>query len=137
MLRRDFISKIIEQMVSAVARLLKIDIEKEQEKFLKNFDEMLDTYYQISDEELEKLLASHDERDAMLLDEKLKNLQLRLFINAGLVFIGQNQIEKAKTCLKIIERIQAKHSDVFEFPSEESLKIGEDIFNLKKTLAEI
>ncbi len=130
MLRRDFISKIIEQMVNAIARLIKIDIEKDQEKFLENFDELLDTYYQISDNELEALLEKHDERDAMLLDEKLKNLQLRLFINAGRVFVQQNQIEKAKTCLKIIERIQTRHSDVFEFPSEESLKIGEEIEEL-------
>jgi len=134
MLRRDFISKIIEQMVNAIARLLKIDIEKEQEKFLENFDELLDIYYQISDDELEKLLEPNDERDAMLLDEKLKNLQLRLFINAGLVFIRQNQIEKARICLKIIERIQVKHSDVFEFPSDESLKIEEEIERLNSFL---
>jgi len=134
MLRRDFISKIIEQMVNALARLLKIDIEKEQEKFLENFDELLDTYYLISDEELEKLLESNEERDAILLDEKLKNLQLRLFINAGLVFVRINQTEKAKICVKIIERIQAKHSDVFEFPSEESLKIEEEFERLNAQL---
>ena len=131
MLRRDFISKIIEQMVNAVARLLQVDIEKEQEKFLENFDELLDTYYRISNEELEKLLENHDERDAMLLDEKLKNLQLRLFTSAGLVFVEKNQSEKARTCLKIIERMQERHSDVFEFPNEESLKIEEEIFKLK------
>lgn len=137
MLRRDFISKIIEQMVNAIARMIQIDIEKEQEKFLENFDKLLDTYFQISSDELEKLLENHDERDAMLLDEKLKNLQLRLFTNAGLVFFKKKQFEKAKICFKIIERVRAEHSDVFEFPNEESVKIEDGIFKLKNILSEV
>ena len=136
MLRRDFISKIIEQMVNAVARLLKTDIENEQEKFLEDFNEFLRIYFQFPDENLAQLLEENEERDAFLLDEKLKNQLLHLFANAGLVYVNVNlnQIEKAKTSLKIIERIQNQHSDLFEFPSEESEKLKMKINQLKAGL---
>ena len=137
MLRRDFISKIIEQMVNAVARLLKTDIEEEQEKFLEDFNELLKTYFKFSNDDLEKLLEENEERDALLLDEKLKNQLLHLFANAGLVYVNVNlnQIEKAKTSLKIIERIQNQHSDLFEFPSEESEKLEMKIEKLKSQIS--
>ncbi len=134
MLRRDFISKIIEQMVNAIARLLKIDFEKNTEKFLDEFDVLLDTYFQISDEELEKLWDENEERDALLLDEKLKNQMIHLFVNAGLAFQKTQQEEKAKKCLKIIERIQNQHSNLYEFPSAESLKVQEKIETLTKKI---
>ncbi|MBA5628852.1 hypothetical protein [Moheibacter lacus] len=135
MLRRDFISKIIEQMVNAVARLIKIDIENDQEKFLENFEEFLSTYFQISDKNLTKLLEENEERDAFLLDEKLKNQLMLLFVQAGIVFQKSNQTEKAKSCVKIIERIQNQHSDIYEFPSEESEKLGEKMEKLKSLLS--
>lgn len=134
MLRRDFISKIIEQMVNAVARLIKIDIENDQEKFLENFEEFLSTYFKISDAELEKLWEENEERDAFLLDEKLKNQLMLLFVQAGIVFQKSNQSEKAKSCVKIIERIQNQHSDIFEFPSEETEKLEEKIEELRNQL---
>src|SRR5690606_8815373 len=137
MLRRDFISKIIEQMVNSVARLLKTDIENEQEKFLEDFNEFLRIYFQFPDENLAQLLEKNEERDAFLLDEKLKNQLLHLFANAGLVYVNVNlnQIEKAKTSLKIIERIQNQHSDLFEFPSEESEKLEMKIEKLTQHIA--
>lgn len=134
MLRRDFISKIIEQMVNAVARLIKIDIENDQEKFLENFEEFLSTYFKISDAELEKLWEENEERDAFLLDEKLKNQLMLLFVHGGLVYVNSNELDKAKSCLKIIERIQNQHSDIYEFPSEEGEKLGEKMEGLKNGL---
>ena len=129
MLRRDFISKIIEQMVNSIARLLKKEIE--QEDFKKGFEEFLSTYFQLSSGELEKLVEENKERDAFLLDEKLKNQLIHLFVQAGFVFQKSNQTEKAKTCVKVIERIQNQHSDIFEFPNEESEKLGEKMEELK------
>ena len=38
MLKQDFLSKIIEQIVESIARILKIDHEKETEKFLNQMD---------------------------------------------------------------------------------------------------
>ncbi len=131
MLRRDFISKIIEQMVNAVARLLELNIKEEPQKFLNQFDELINTYFQLNDKELSLLLENDEERDALLLDEKLKNYQIRMFINAGFVFIETKQLSKAEICIQIIERVQQQHSNVFEFPTAESSKINEDFKELK------
>lgn len=131
MLRRDFISKIIEQMVNAVARLLELNIKNEPEKFFNQFDELMLTYFKLNSEELHLLLENHDERDALLLDEKLKNYQIRMFLNAGFAFVEMKNLVKAEICVQIIERIQNQHSNVFEFPSAESSKINQDLIALK------
>lgn len=134
MLRRDFISKIIEQMVNAVARLLNIDYEKETEKFLDKFDELLTTYFELNHTELKRLLKTDEKRDALLLDEKLKNFQLQTFARAGLAYLKIKNIQNAKDCLEIINRIQHQHSDVFEFPNVESVKLSEEIKLLSSRL---
>lgn len=134
MLRKDFISKIIEQMLNAIARLMKIDNEKETEKFLGVFDEILKTYYDLHSDEMDNLLLPDEKRDAMLLDEKLKNFQLRMFVQAGFAYLKTDDLKQAKNCLSIIERIQHEHSDVFEFPTEEHKKLKEDIEKLREKL---
>lgn len=134
MLRRDFISKIIEQMVNAVARLLELNVKEEPQKFHIQFDELLQTYFSLNSNELNLLLEENEERDALLLDEKLKNYQIRMFINAGFAFIETQQSDKSKTCIQIIERIQQQHSHVFEFPTVESSKISQDLINLKELI---
>lgn len=131
MLRRDFISKIIEQMVNAVARLLELNVKEEPQKFLIQFDELLQTYFSLNSNEIKLLLEENGERDALLLDEKLKNYQIRMFINAGFAFIETKQSEKVKVCIQIIERIQQQHSNVFEFPTSETSKIEQEIKSLK------
>lgn len=134
MIRQDFISKIIEQMVTSIARMLKLDYEKETRDYLNSFEELLKSYYKISSAQLEKLLEIDSERDAFLLDEKTKNLQLKLFLNAGLAFHLENEKQKARYCLKIIERIQEQNTRVFEFPSSENLQLNEEILQLKHLL---
>lgn len=134
MLRRDFISKIIEQMVNAVARLLELNGKEEPQKFLNQFDELLPTYFGLNSDELNKLLEPNDERDALLLDEKLKNYQIRMLLNAGFAFVETNQSEKSRLCTQIIERIQQQHSNVFEFPTAESSKINTDLIELKELI---
>lgn len=131
MLRRDFISKIIEQMVNAVTRLLELNGKEEPQKFLNQFDELINTYFKLNPEELNLLLENEEERDALLLDEKLKNYQIRMFINAGFAFVETLDTAKTQLCLQIIERIQERHSHVFEFPSPESLKIEQELKKLK------
>lgn len=135
MLRRDFISKVIEQMVNAVARLLELNVKEEPKKFLIQFDELLQTYFSLNSNKLNFLLENNEERDALLLDEKLKNYQIRMFINAGFAFIETKQSDKANVCIQIIERIQQQHSNVFEFPSAESSKINSDLIELKELVA--
>lgn len=135
MLRRDFISKIIEQMVNAVTRLLELNAKEEPQKFLNQFDELMNTYFKLNPEELNLLLENEEERDALLLDEKLKNYQIIMFINAGFAFIKIQQSDKAKLCVQIIERIQQQHSNVFEFPTTESSKISQDLIELKELVS--
>lgn len=131
MLRKDFISKIIEQMVNAVARLLELNVKEEPQKFLIQFDELMQTYFSLNSNEIKLLLEENGERDALLLDEKLKNYQIRMFINAGFAFIETKQSDKVKVCIQIIERIQQQHSNVFEFPTAETSKIEQEIKSLK------
>lgn len=135
MLRRDFVSKIIEEFANAISRMLKLDYIEDKKKFLLNFEESLQTYFQIPSEELNLLLQDHEERDVFLLDEKLKNHLMSLFIRAGLAFINENELEKAKFCLKIIKRIQIQHSTMYEFPNEDTLKISVELAELKEKLS--
>jgi len=135
MLRRDFVSKIIEQMVNAVARLLELNIEEPQ-KFADEFDELLQIYFRLKAEDLGLLLEKNEERDALLLDEKLKNYQIKLFIQAGFTFVYAQELPKAKLCVGIIRRIQQQHSHVFEFPSIENSKLNQELIELEALISE-
>lgn len=134
MLRQDFISKIIEQLFTAIAKLLNIDVEKETEMYLASFEELLKTYFKIHSESLAKLLEEDEERDAFLLDEKLRTTQLIMFCQAGLGYFKLNELEKAQICLNIIERIQTQQAKIFEFPSSESAKLEAEIESLQMKL---
>lgn len=122
-------------MVNAVARLLELNGKEEPQKFLNQFDELMNTYFKLNSDKLNLLLENEEERDALLLDEKLKNYQIRMFIDAGFAFIETEQSEKAKICVQIIERIQQQHSNVFEFPTIESSKITQDLIELKELIS--
>ena len=93
---------------------------------MENFDESLHTYFKISSEDLDKLLEENEDRDVFLLDEKLRNQLLSLFIRAGLALLYSHEKSKAEKCLEIVKRIQKQHSTLYEFPSEESLRIEEE-----------
>lgn len=137
MLRRDFISKIIEEFVNAISRMLKLDYRKEKKKFLENFDESLHTYFKISSEDLDKLLEENEDRDVFLLDEKLRNQLLSLFIRAGLALLYSHEKSKAEKCLEIVKRIQKQHSTLYEFPSEESLRIEKEWNQLRNEIKQL
>lgn len=136
MLRRDFISKVIEQMLNVIARMLKLNVKEEPQKFLDDFEELLQTYFKLKKEELSLLLEDDKERDSLLLDEKLKNYQIKLFIQAGFAFMYINESGKAKFCVEIIRRIQHQHRHLFEFPSEENSKLNQDLVELKNLISE-
>lgn len=137
MLRRDFISKIIEEFVNAISRMLKLDYRKENKKFLENFDESLHTYFKISSEDLDKLLEENEDRDVFMLDEKLRNQLLSLFIRAGLALLHSHEKSKAEKCLEIVKRIQKQHSTLYEFPSEESLRIEKEWNQLRNEIKQL
>lgn len=125
---------MVEQMVNAVARLLDTDYEKETLKYLELFDEFLLTYYKIPDGKLEKLLESNEEREELFSDEKLKNFQLKLFTETGFAYLKQNNPQRAKTCLLLIDRIQSLNKEVFEFPHSEIENLEEEIRRLRKSI---
>lgn len=134
MLKQDFLSKIIEQIVESIARILKMDHEKETEKFLNQMDGFLQTYFQVSSENLEVLIEANEKTDAFLTDEKLRNFNLSLFTKAGLAYFNQGKVIRANTCLQIIRKIQNHPSNVFEFPSNESRAIEFLIEELQQKL---
>lgn len=132
MLRRDFMLKLIEQFAKMVAKLLELDYVEKPQIFKNDFDALIRDYYKINPDELKLLLTEDPDRDALLLDEKSKNSQFSVFSRAGLVFFRNKEEAKALICIKIIERIQKHHNDLFEFPNGESKKIEVEISELKK-----
>lgn len=132
MLRRDYMLKLIEQFAKIVAKLLNLDYVSEPQLFTENFDELLKSYFKLSPDELSMLLTEDEKRDALLLDENSKNSQLSLFARAGIAYFSNNDFEKAKICLKIIERIEQEHQGLFEFPNPERQKIHDEIDELRK-----
>lgn len=135
MLRRDYMLKLIEQFAKMVAKLLDSDFENEPETFYSDFNSLLKDYFKIKPDELDLLLKEDPARDAMLLDEHSKNSQLLLFARSGFVFAEKGEIERARICMEIIERIKTHHSSLFEFPNSESIKIEEEIQRLKDSLS--
>lgn len=135
MLRRDYMLKLIEQFAKMVAKLLDSDFENEPETFYSDFNSLLKDYFKIKPDELDLLLKEDAARDAMLLDEHSKNSQLLLFARSGFVFAEKGEIERARICMEIIERIKTHHSSLFEFPNSESIKIEEEIQRLKDSLS--
>lgn len=134
MLKKDFISKIIEQIVDSIAKILKIDHEKQAEEFLLQMEIFLQTYFQISSENLNSLLESDDKNDAYLHNEQLNNFYLNLFAKAGLAYFHQGKKEQANICLQIISEIQKNQSNIFQFPSDQSIKIETLIKELQQNL---
>lgn len=131
MLRRDFVSKIIEEFANSISKILKLDYIQDKKKFLSNFEESLQTYFHLSPENLSELLLENEEQDIFLLDEKLKNHLMSLFLRAGLVFLNSNEKPNAKICLEICQRIKNQHSTLFEFPGIESAKIQKEWLELE------
>lgn len=136
MLKRNFTSLMVEQMVNAVSRLFETDYEKETQKYLELFDEFLLTYYKIPNGQLEKLLEKEEEREELFTDEKLKNFQLKLFTEAGFAYLKQGKPEKMQTCLTLIDRIQSLHKEMYEFPHSETENLQEEIERLKEAAAD-
>lgn len=121
-------------MVEMIARMMKMDVEKDSEEFLVVFNELLKSFYQISDEELENLINENPEKDQLLFEENLRNSQLQLFLKAANAYFNSGDWGKVKICLKIIDRIQSQPTKLFEFSPNESLRMEDEIVSLKNKL---
>ena len=133
MIRKDFISKYIEELGKSLARLIAYEVGDEDENFIFHFNEMLRSYYRIDDNELAILLEADQERDQFLFSDELKKKSIRTYLKASKIYtvIGEN--EKALICFKIVERIRDVNSGIFQFPTEEDALIDQE-YQAAKTL---
>ena len=132
MLKKDFISKYVEELGKMLTKLL--DIEQFQEavsQFDFYFDEMLHTYYKIDTNKLAILLEPNEERDLFLLNFEMKNKNILAFAKAANYFHAKGENEKVETIKKIIERINLVQSDVFRFPTSEDLEVQKNLEDIK------
>lgn len=126
MIRKDFISKYIEELGKSMARLIAYQIGDEDDNFIFHFNEMLRSYYRLDDNELATLLIENEERDQYLLSDELKKTSIRTYLKAARIYFALGQTEKAVLSFKIVERIQSVNSGIFQFPTEEDQIIEEE-----------
>ena len=137
MIRKDFISKYIEELGKSMARLIAYEIGDEDDNFIFHFNEMLRSYYRLDDSELATLLIENEERDQFLLSDELKKSSIRTYLKAARVFLTLNQTEKAVLSFKIVERIQSVNSGIFQFPTEEDTIIAQEFLYVKEKIANL
>ena len=126
MIRLDFLAKYIEELGKNLARLLAYEVNIEDENFLLHFNEMLQSYYRINDEQLADLLIEDTERDRFLLAEDLKKKNIRTYLKAAKIYHSIDKKEKTLICFQIVKRIQSINSGIFQFPTEEDQFIAQD-----------
>lgn len=134
MIRKDFISKYIEELGKSMARLIAYEIGDEDDNFIFHFNEMLRSYYRLDDNELATLLIADEDRDQFLLSDELKKASIRTYLKAARVYFTIGQTEKAVLSFKIVERIQNVNSGIFQFPTEEDAIIAAEYKTVKEQL---
>ena len=72
MIKQDFISKYIQELNKTLARIISLEIGNADEGFLIIFNQMLQSYYKIDDNNLSTLLQENEELDQFLLADELK-----------------------------------------------------------------
>lgn len=134
MIRKDFISKYIEELGKSMARLIAYEIGDEDDNFIFHFNEMLRSYYRLDDSELATLLIENEERDQFLLSDELKKSSIRTYLKAARVFLTIGQTDKAILSFKIVERIQNVNSGIFQFPTEEDQIIEKEFKEIREKI---
>jgi len=119
MIKQDFISKYIQELAKTLAKIMALEISNSDEGFLIIFNQMLQSYYKIDDNQLAILLEENQERDQFLLADELKKKNLLTFMKAIRVYLSNNSINKAQACYEILKRIEGVNSGIFQFPTEE------------------
>lgn len=134
MIRKDFISKYVQELAKMLAKLMDLTLENNEEDFTHYFGEMLNNYYKIAPHQLALLLEVDQERDQFLLADELKKKNTLVFCDAALMYSSLGKNEQAETAFKIVERIQAMNHGIFQFPTAEDQLITTKINTLKETL---
>ncbi|WP_312555803.1 hypothetical protein [Empedobacter brevis] len=126
MIKQDFISKYIQELNKTLARIISLEIGNSNDGFLIMFNQMLQSYYKIDDNNLSTLLEVNEERDQFLLSDELKKKNILTFMKAIRVYINQNNSEKALTSYEVLKRIESLNSGIFQFPTEEDNLIAQE-----------
>ncbi|MFV0162922.1 hypothetical protein OBK04_04565 [Empedobacter falsenii] len=126
MIKQDFISKYIQELNKTLARIISMEIGNSDDGFLIIFNQMLQSYYKIDDNNLSTLLEINEERDQFLLADELKKKNILAFMKAIRVYINQNNSEKALAAYQVLKRIESTYSGIFQFPTEEDKLIAQE-----------
>lgn len=126
MIKQDFISKYIQELNKTLARIISLEIGNADEGFLIIFNQMLQSYYKIDDNNLSTLLEENDERDQFLLADELKKKNILTFMKAIRIYLNREDVAKAKASYEVLKRIESINSGIFQFPTEEDNLIAQE-----------
>ena len=126
MIKQDFISKYIQELNKTLARIISLEIGNADEGFLIIFNQMLQSYYKIDDNNLSTLLEENEERDQFLLADELKKKNILTFMKAIRIYLNREDVEKAKASYEVLKRIESINSGIFQFPTEEDNLIAQE-----------
>ncbi|MGL5236226.1 MAG: hypothetical protein ACRC8Z_15990 [Empedobacter falsenii] len=126
MIKQDFISKYIQELNKTLARIISLEVGNADEGFLIIFNQMLQSYYKIDDNNLSTLLEANEERDLFLLADELKKKNILTFMKAIRIYLNREDITKAKASYEVLKRIESINSGIFQFPTEEDNLIAQE-----------
>ena len=126
MIKQDFISKYIQELNKTLARIISLEIGNADEGFLIIFNQMLQSYYKIDDNNLSTLLEENEELDQFLLADELKKKNILTFMKAIRIYLNREDVSKAKASYEVLKRIESINSGIFQFPTEEDNLIAQE-----------
>lgn len=126
MIKQDFISKYIQELNKTLARIISLEVGNADEGFLIIFNQMLQSYYKIDDNNLSTLLEENEERDQFLLADELKKKNILTFMKAIRIYLNREDVAKAKASYEVLKRIESINSGIFQFPTEEDNLIAQE-----------
>ena len=126
MIKQDFISKYIQELNKTLARIISLEVGNADEGFLIIFNQMLQSYYKIDDNNLSTLLEENEERDQFLLADELKKKNILTFMKAIRIYLNREDAVKAKASYEVLKRIESINSGIFQFPTEEDNLIAQE-----------
>ena len=126
MIKQDFISKYIQELNKTLARIISLEIGNSDEGFLIMFNQMLQSYYKIDDNQLDVLFEENETRDQFLLSDELKKKNQLAFMKAIRVYLSNQSVHKAKNAFEVLKRIENMQSGIFQFPTEEDFLITKE-----------
>ena len=126
MIKQDFISKYIQELNKTLARIISLEVGNSDDGFLIIFNQMLQSYYKVDDNNLAILLEEDEERDQFLLADELKKKNILTFMKAIRIYLYREDVAKAKASYDVLKRIESINSGIFQFPTEEDNLIAQE-----------